>query len=586
MKRLHYLLALVCAAMCITSCDPKLDFDNIDPSAKLDMALALPIGDFKATVGDFLTDTTIKGLQIDENGVYMYVDTFKLKREFHAIDLTNYISETSKTLHVAEALTGGPGTLPAGTPVELRFPLGIKLNGVNTDTDSERLDKMVIDSARFSSSFYPENFGLQESDIKHLWLELPDNFTYAGGNRVEIPLAGYTYGGNQPINLYDFTLNLMKNPSATPAGNNVVDSITFYLVFDVQPSSDVTVGSNAKIHYYFNVQFLEYAAVYGFFKESNKMHEDDTVRIVDYFPGWANFKDLRLPISDPKIDIFLTHSIGAPLWARIDTFATFDEDTHEMRRSKFGSDYYYEQALTKWVQLNDPYETTVTEKLNTFDKNNGEMDRLFQVRPDQIYYKYSLSTYQRPGVYQHRLTKNTNVEIAAALTVPFKLNEGTELSYSDTADVNIDQYSIDSLIAEVEMIESLDVRDITLVLTAESTLPFDVDASVMFLDENYNVMDLKLTEKGNEIKIAGLAGRTKTGVLTPGRSIITVKADQALLDKLTTAKHIVYRATIADMVDNANVNYPVEINTDTFLKLKVGVAADVSAYLKLEFNNK
>lgn len=586
MKQLHFLLAIACGAMLFTACDPKLDFDHIDPSLKVSMGLALPIGEISATMGDFINDTTIKGIEIDENGVYQYVDTFTTSKEFHAMDMANYISSTSAKLHIGDHVS--VPTIPAGTKITLRFPLGVRLQNVNTDMATERLDKLVIEAASFTSIFYADNFPLAVDDIKKLTLELPsEHFERTAGNRIEIPLAGHAYGEAMPITVEDFTLNLMKDKTAAPSSTNVVDSVTFYLEFEIEASDNIAVSSESNFTYNFQISFLDYKVAYGYFKESNKMHEQDTISIIDYFSTWSDIKKLRVPLSDPSITVLVTHSIGAPLYARIDTFAVYDEETKEWRVSKFASsnNNHYEKAMTQMIAMDAPLDATITEKIGPFDKNDGELDKLFEIRPDKVFYTFSLTTWDKPGVNQHRLVKDTKVDVAAALKVPFKVNEGMELAYHDTIDLTIDQYSIDSLLAEIEMVDSVNVEDVHVVLTTKSTLPFDVEGTFTFMDDYYTDLGINVTTDGKTVRIPGIKEKTPTGVTTPGEITFTVKADNAMLEKLAKTKHIVLDAYLKDMADNEKVTYPVAITTDTKLQVKLAVAASVEAYVSVAFNN-
>ncbi len=587
MKQIYFLLAIACGALFFTACDPKLDFDHIDPSLKVSMGLALPIGEISATVGDFLNDTTIKGIEIDENGVYQYVDTFTTQKEFHAMDMANYISSTSAKLHIGEYVF--TPTIPAGIKTTLRFPLGVRLQNVNTDMSNERLDKLVIEAASFTSIFYADNFPLAVEDIKKLTLELPsEHFERAAGNRVEIPLAGHGYGEAMPITVDNFTLNLMKDKTAAPSNTNVVDSVTFYLEFEIESSSDVAVSSASNFTYNFEVNFLDYQVAYGYFKEGNKMHEQDTISVIDYFPAWSNLKKLNVPLSDPSITIMVTHSIGAPLYAQIDTFAVYDEEKNEWRVSRFASNNnsdHYEKAMTQMIAMDAPLDATVTEKIGPFDKNDGELDKLFEIRPDQVFYTFSLTTWDKPGVNQHRLVKNTRVDVAAALKVPFKVNAGMEIAYHDTIDMTIDQYSIDSLLAEIEMVDSVNIEDVHVVLTTKSTLPFDVEGTFTFTDEYYTDLGINVTTDSKTVRIPGIKEKTPTGVITPGEITFTVKADNAMLEKLAKTKHLVLDAYLKDMTDKEKVTYPVAITTDTKLQVKLAVAASVDAYVSAAFNN-
>lgn len=579
---------LACAALVnMTSCDPKLDFDNIDPSAKVGMALALPVGEISVRLGDFLNDTTVKGITVMGDGVYQYKDTFSIQREFHKIDLSNYFSQTDKNFKVSDAYS--LPAIPGGVPVVLEFPLTLDLSNVNNDVDKERLDEMFIDSATFYSTISPTALGIQFSDIQKLEVLLPEaHFTRSAGLVLEVPLAGFQFDEQIPIKIDDFVMNLMADKTATPSRVNVVKQLQFTIRFtlNIQSAASVDVTDDSFIHYNFGVSFLDYSKIHGFFTESNDLHEDDTIVIAEYFDLWKDIHDLRLPIADPTLQLDITTSVAAPLWAHIYDMEVIDDQTGEKRQATFGEATIteYNRPFDNYLLVSDPEDATVTNKL-IFDKTYGDLDALFSIRPDRIYYKYDLRTYDVPSVKQHRLTRNTKVDVDAILQVPFRLGEGTDLSYSGTSEVNMEQVSIDSLVSEIDQIDSITVNDIRLVLTAESYLPLDVIGSVFFLDEDGKDLGIKINET-NEIKIAAPTEYNGRSIAAPGKSVVMVSVDQQELDKLARTRSLQYNIAIKDPENNKSVPYPIEIGTFTSLKIKVAVAADVAAYLQLAFDNK
>ena len=67
-QRVNELSLVVFLACALLACDPKIDFDNIDPSVKAEMGIALPVGEFGITLGD-LIPTNEGVLSDNEQGV-------------------------------------------------------------------------------------------------------------------------------------------------------------------------------------------------------------------------------------------------------------------------------------------------------------------------------------------------------------------------------------------------------------------------------------------------------------------------------------------------------------------------------------
>lgn len=64
--------------------------------------------------------------------------------------------------------------------------------------------------------------------------------------------------------------------------------------------------------------------------------------------------------------------------------------------------------------------------------------------------------FNRQRTPQIRITPNTGIYVDAIATLPFIFNEGVGIEYSDTInDIDISRYTLDSLLASVDMIDTL-----------------------------------------------------------------------------------------------------------------------------------
>lgn len=582
--------AFACA-LALVGCNANVDLDHIDPSAKVDMALAIPVGEMSATLGDFLTDTTITGISIREDGIYQFEYAIDYDRQFHKVDLTQYVSSTQKTLKLAEQGYG----VPISSTVQLQFPMSVNLSNINTAStiENERLDKMVIDMAEFTSSF-TNNFGLTWSEIQKIELILPaSHFEREAGLTLDIPTAGYDFGQAIPINVDNFVLNLMKDPSATPSRNNVDSTFTFDIRFTITPNTTITPTADSKFDYNFAVNFMDYSAIYGIFKESNQMFDHDTLRIADIWGGWESFKALRLPLYDPQIKLDITTAIAAPLIATIEYLKVQEEQTKEEKVAHnfdgVPSQTTYQKTLPNTLTVNDPIDATVTNTFK-FGRDNGALDDLLSIRPDIVMYRYNFVTWDgSPKQDQHRLTKDTKVHMTATITIPFQLNEGTTFGYTDTINASLNQISLDSLVSNIDQIDSLTVNNLKLVLTAKSWIPFDITGKVAFLDASGNDLGIKINDD-NVIKILGPTDYTGSAINTPGEAYIVVDIDQNDLDLLSQTQQIYFDLSLNDVdvdkLKNKGAVFPIALAEYQKLQLKVAVSADVAAYLKLEFGEK
>ena len=180
-KYLYAVIAIGLGAM-LASCHSDIDLDNIDTSAEVEMGLALPVGTLHATISDFFG----KGIgnfyvdSLDNKGVITWKDTFHVARNFHQVDLSQYISEKELNLNVYDKIEvyqqvgANKRVTGTGQPITLQFDMPLKLKGINhpDSLSKERLDSAFIDMASFNSIINTHNLPLQWDWIDRVTLDL------------------------------------------------------------------------------------------------------------------------------------------------------------------------------------------------------------------------------------------------------------------------------------------------------------------------------------------------------------------------------------------------------------------------------
>jgi len=598
MKKIFSQFLLLIAAVAMIGCRADVDLDNLDPTMKVDMGLALPIGEISATVGDFLGSGE-NNIYVREDGVMYFRDTFSIKRQYHLIDLEQYLTNTTEDFKIKEKygenITGG------ATPVVLEFPMVVEFNNINDalSLSNERIDSAIITNAQFTSSFYVQDFGLDFNKISKVEIIMPEEVTMADGSKsVEVPISGKGYNQLIPINISEFNMNLMKDKNQKPDINNVINKLSFKMRFTLNLASDETITATdaSLIHYVFEINFLDYKAIYGWFKPSKQMTDHDQHVIEDEWPAWKSIKRFILPLNDPTIEAVMTTEVGAPLFVHVDYLQVTNSEGKSQRAHWEGSDSTIFE-LPNYVKVTDPF-GTIAENRKTFSKlpSQGEIDKLLAIRPDIIDYSYYVSfndnSYYATVAPQHRLTKNTDINVDAIITLPFIFNQGMELEYADTLkDVDIDKFTLDSLLVDVEQVDSINTKKLTLFVTAKNYLPFDIDCDLTFYDKLGQKIDLELAE-GNHVHIAGPTNfdYDKMYFSEPGYSVFQLEVNQDNIDKVSAIKSIVYDASITDLdvskLTKPNAVYPVCIRETTSLKLKIGIAADMEAYMSVDFSGE
>ncbi len=571
----------------LPSCRADVDLNDIDPSAQVQLGLALPVGEVSVTINDLLKGDLKDLVSVDEEGLLYFEDTFGIKRDFHTMDMANYISNVNKQFVIGDVQPALVGfAIPAGQEVVLDFPLSMELTDMNTSLDDERIDSIYIHEARFSTLMSVTDLDLPYSSIKKLEIILSDNIYRRSGKIVDIPLTGKGYNDSIHILIDEFTINLMKDKTQEPSNTNVLNTLDFTFRFTIQPERNIPISATSAINYDFKVQFLDYNAIWGMFKPSNLMLDTDTIDLSKDMEGWDLIDRFNLRLAEPRITIHVKQSLACPLEMNLDYFFVSSQKDGKTEFATFNGNRNYIWAFPLYIDpINDPLDATVTNTwVLDYTESNGRIDKLFDIRPDLIGYQFEVFINQSYSskLKQHRLTQNTEVEIEAIAHLPFVFNPGVEIAYSDTLkDINIGSQSIDSIVQNSEVVDSLHINELKLVLMATNYIPFNINATFRFFDENGEEIHFNgLLEDGSDtVKIAGPTKVENRVVLEPGKTNVVIRIDQEEYKKLESLSYIVYELFLGENTVS------VRLLDRSELRLKVGIAADVKALLNLDFDN-
>ena len=615
MKRLFTMFCMVSTiglTMLWNGCTADVDLDNIDTSVDVEANVATPIGSMTATIDDFVGDGTW-GIFIDtvnHEGVITFRDTFSIARDFHKLDLSKYISNTTLKMNVYDKLEGKPyfvnGQITGNDqPIVLTFPLTLKLKNINNNLAHQRIDSALINDASFISKISSiGGLPLKWEWIEKVELKLGKNFHRPSGNLITVYSKGDGYGYNQNINVAvdAFSMNLMKekNPQSwKDYTNNVVDTCNFEILMHiVVPSSAgvVNIPSTAAFQYDLGVKFIDYEAVWGMFEPSKDMSGEAVEAIATYWSPWNTLQDLRLPFAEPSVDMLVTTQVAGAMIMEGDYLYTENEEGVKAYATFDGKQSLYKFFnKNEYLPLSSPIGAEKTMHI-LFDKDpsRGHIDQLFAIRPDQIGYKFAVK-FNEQETPQIRLTKNTSIKIDAVCNLPMILNEGVSLGYTDKiTGIDLSMLDLDSLLKDVEMIDTLEEASAKLVIKFENSIPLQFKGMLTYLDENDNVIIDPKTEKplllteNDTISIAA-PEFTKEGHdwnITPLESVEVINVDREDLETLRQIKTIEFHVwmndeSLAEAYDNGLNN--IQLKDDNYLKVKIAVGANVEGVLNLEF---
>ncbi len=577
-QRVNELSLVVFLACALLVCDPKIDFDNIDPSVKAEMGIALPVGEFGITLGD-LIPTNEGMLSVNENGVYQLSAGFDFSQTIDDIDVSQYAATTEKTLFISESVNNlpaiaGPLTLP------LEFELKMGMDGVNQTLQDERIDSMRLTSATLIANI-DQNFGLSANHIQKAELILSDDFHRAAGNTIDLPFTSFNTPTN--ITLDNFSINFVKDPTLPASDDNVKDTITLKLrlTLNVAAGEMITLNTNSKFTVNVTVRINDYEAVYGRLVSNTEVGIQDCLELSEMWEGFSNLQNFHLNLYDPTISFDLTTSIGTPIRFHLTEFKSENQDGTEVRYAQFNGSNEYEVSLPNYVKVTDSYDQTATNTI-VFNRENGNIGRLFEISPYRFCYNLGFIPEARNGSDQQRIVKGRNFfQATVKMTLPFAFDEGVSLEYKDTIPVDFSAVNLDSLLEEVEFIDNVEIRQLHLVLGLQNTLPFDVDASFAFLNANQQDLDIRPTEDG-AIHIAGPKEYGSNGPI-PGVGNTELVVNDEMVDKLKDVRYLVFNVSAKDPQSNL---YPLTLEPENGLKIKIALTADVAAYMNLIFAEK
>ena len=577
-QRFNELSLVVFLACVLLACDPKIDFDNIDPSVKAEMGIALPVGEFGITLGD-LIPTNEGVLSVNEQGVYQLSAGFDFSQTIDDIDVSQYAATTEKTLFISESVNNlpaiaGPLTLP------LEFELKMGMDGVNQTLQDERIDSMRLTSATLIANI-DQNFGLSANHIQKAELILSDDFHRAAGNTIDLPFTSFNTPTN--ITLDNFSINFVKDPTLPASDDNVKDTITLTLrlTLNLAAGEMITLNTNSKFTVNVTVRINDYEAVYGRLVSNTEVGIQDCLELSEMWEGFSNLQNFHLNLYDPTISFDLTTSIGTPIRFHLTEFKSENQDGTDVRYAQFNGSNEYEVSLPNYVKVTDSYDQTATNTI-VFNRENGNIGRLFEISPYRFCYNLGFIPEARNGSDQQRIVKGRNFfQATVKMTLPFAFDEGVSLEYKDTIPVDFSAVNLDSLLEEVEFIDNVEIRQLHLVLGLQNTLPFDVDASFAFLNANQQDLDIRPTEDG-AIHIAGPKEYGSNGPI-PGVGNTELVVNDEMVDKLKDVRYLVFNISAKDPQSNL---YPLTLEPENGLKIKIALTADVAAYMNLIFAEK
>lgn len=577
-QSVHSLILIAMMGVGLAGCHSDVKLDDVNVDSKLKAKVSLPVGEvttsFSNMIGLFGADA---GISINDRGLLEMNIKQQHVRDFHEIVLAEYLGVIEEDFDLS---TLGISTLYKNNAQDIPIPLMITFDGINNVLSDERLDSMVIDTARFTTNISSKSLGISDADIKKVRMVLGSQFRRAKGTDIELP--NFRLNTDVPIEVDHFTLVMMKDENATPGNDNVINTAGITFILTLQTGEDIVVSSGSGFHVSFNVEMMSYSALYGYFKPDPKETSDeDSVSVPIKLAGDYPFV---MPAKDPEINMTFTYSLSMPLQVYFYYIKAVHPGAEETYAKWDGGMTDRLEPLQKILPVDAPYGDSVQSSI-LLDKTikGGTIDRFFEKEVKGLGYKYDLLIDDQmatlKNMKQFRMTKNTNFKMDFNFKMPFEFKKGLDATYADTIkEVNLDVASLDSLAAMTGgVIDTIYKADLTLYLIIRNEIPVDLLLDAEFLDENNNV--LPISELKN-IRIAGADMKSLTDI-TMTTSTATIGVETKDFDTLVKTKSIRFLMHLGDEQKQKESAFPAKNK----LSIKVGITGDIEAALKLELKN-
>jgi hypothetical protein len=563
------LLAIIFTmAFLLSSCiDERYDFESLDTSIGVDMALVGPIGSSKIVLSTVLPESVEGlGLLVEDEKIYIVMyDTVDFGSTF-IDDIKVPKGQYTKHIPVIDSDLLPTNNVNVDVNVEYEFD-------INTNPN-ERIDTIIF------------------NNDTHLAFSFSSTYDYTSNAKMEI-----IFNPNEVI----------LNPALYP--NNKVEIMlqTGTIVTDIDfsgakfyfPNSSKKINIRYKANVETNTPFvpgtspidvdLDFEAaipriVYGYIGQDRDIWGGEIVRDFD-FTSLFQGVDFFLPFYNPEIYITAQSNIGIPAQYTLDWVKAKDKTTNEVVSADFeGSPstsfvlnypVYSEiegKSLTQLLSM----DTRLLDKEHTklFDREYGATNRLFQINANELSYKFSVRTVADPTAPVHYFFNDSKMSlfIQAKMELNFEGNNDPAKSFfvqsQDTLGFVFSDY------IDTEFLDNVDEVVAKIKLDYKNALPIGANATIRFLDENNQEVEYNGSYLRKEYDIVPAQVKNDGSVLNPlpNKSMIISFTGDDVKNYLKHTKKLAFDYTV-----KGNDTKNILIQASDWLEVKASFYTSVKA---------
>lgn len=480
--------------------------------------------------------------------------------KFEGFDIS-FIPKIKKTLEDIKTEIDKIGRLQRFTEVKLpetefsfeqRSEYNFGFNIFEEGVKNIRIDSAKIASANIDFEMRIEGVDFSQGDYLLVELDFPKLFNDTIQDRFEVfKITENVFTFSEHMSNFMAYFDLVNK-------TNYIDlSINFTLV----SVGSLTINRDAKFTFDTEINLINFEEIYGHIWQKDEFQSGEIA--FDIPAGLFNSELIQtnnILLSNPLIDIDFNHNIGIPMNLIVDNFY------YEKNGVKFNLDNNNESNSIK-LEIEQP--SKIGEFSNTqfkLDNTNSPIAELIQKLPERIGVQWHVLTPITADSSVHYFKNPIQANMDIDVTVPFQFDETTYFAYKDT--IAADLTSIISSITDIGQIDTL-----CLYLDITSALPANVNAKLLFLDENFN-----LIRETNSFEITAAIVDNEGKVETPTLQNKTISFGNNLVQDIVATKNIMFEIQIEGYDDTSKIYIQstdkIDIDLSLFAKAKIELALE------------
>jgi len=536
-----FMVMLVVPIMMWSSCSKIEDFKDLRNIhlPTWNPTIAVPLGSATLSLKDILKQAgEIDFLYEDPDGMLKVYYRSRLLSEY-AGDLIQFGKQSKD--EVLQVLF--PTALPAGDSIVLSYMFS--QNFFNVDGD-------VVDSIRFREGFLTLEVESMMDHDSRLVLTSP---TITRNNVPLRQVFDLKYTGTLPVQ-HSITVNL-DGYSFLPDNSGGTNQLHYYLDFTVYGDNNPNPGPYpVKVNV--EIDQIKYRVLFGQIANRSMAILNDVIEIPLFETGLGG----TFRVNDPRIGIHISNSFGVPISIGLDPLKGISDinPPYVVDLSGPGLPVPFSLNAPTIAQLGQRVKTSIV-----LNKQNSNIDDFLNLLPQKIEYGVEGIINPAGSAPGHFVMDTSYFDVEIEIEIPLE-GYASGFTLQDTLAFAFDE--------DPEMIDWIIFR-----VNAESTFPFDAKVQVIFLDDNYQIID-SLFDKQTRIIPGALPGPPPGYKSTvPAYASFDIKADRAKIARLSgKAKYMILQGAIDTSGGGSSV---VRIYTDNYLKVEMGIQSKV----KVDLNN-